>query len=142
MGTVLKIFAVLVVIGGLWVWIVGRSVTSEVVDSQSLNLNLSAATVRAPVSEHTAFDKEGAIILDQTQGQNGTPYILFTTYSEDGAPSVQTKRLVFENRDVCAELSLPCATNQPSIPVSAGDRVRIIGEQKDEYVIVREVYRI
>lgn len=137
MGTLLKIAACLLVIGGIWVWVSGRSVTDDVVAAVPV-AQLPAASVLA--TEEGAFDEEGTIVFDATEGQNGTPYILYTDYNEQGKPAVRTKRLVFSNRAACAEVNLPCATNQPGIPVRADQAVRVIGTVKDELVEVREVY--
>ena len=141
MGTLLKVFAVLIVVGGIWFWASGRSVTDDV-EARAEPLSLSASAILAPGADTGAFDQEGTIVIDMTQGQNGTPYILYTEYNEQGKPSVRTKRLVFENRDECAEANLPCATNQPGIPVRADDKVRVIGRVQDEKVEVAELYRL
>ena len=140
MGTMFKLIACLIVIGGLWVWATGRSVTDEVT-ARTEPIQLSASAILA-TEEAGRFDKEGTIIFDVTEGQNGTPYILYTDYNDQGKPSVRTKRLVFANRDACAEANLPCATNQPDVPVQADQNVRIIGTVKDELVQVSEVYVI
>ncbi|MDP2815255.1 MAG: hypothetical protein Q8O19_01080, partial [Rectinemataceae bacterium] len=104
-------------------------------------VQLSASAILATETAG-AFDKEGTIVFDKTEGQNGTPYILYTDYNDQGKPSVRTKRLVFANRDACAEANLPCATNQPGVPVRADQNVRIVGTVKDELVQVSEVYVI
>ena len=135
-----KLIACLIVIGGLWVWVTGKSVTEEVT-ARTEPIQLSASAILA-TEEAGRFDKEGTIIFDVTEGQNGTPYILYTDYNDQGKPSVRTKRLVFANRDACAEANLPCATNQPDVPVQADQNVRIIGTVKDELVQVSEVYVI
>jgi len=140
MGTILKLFACLIVVGGIWVWAQGKSVTDEV-EASLPPVQLSASAILATEAEGN-FDKEGTIIFDVTEGQNGTPYILYTDYNDQGKPSVRTKRLVFANRDACAEVNLPCATNQPGVPVKADQNVRVIGTVKDELVQVREVYVI
>lgn len=138
MGTIFKLAAVLLVVGSIWVWANGKSITDDaMVRTQPLQLSASAI-----LATHTSgpFDKEGTIVFDATEGQNGTPYILYTDYNEQGKPSVRTKRLVFANGDACAEVNLPCATNQPGTPVSADQNVRIVGVVKDELVQVSEVY--
>ncbi len=138
MGTILKAVAGLLILGGLYVWATGKSVTDEV-EARAGSATLSASAILA--SEDSApFDQEGTIVIDETQGQGGTPYILYTEYSDQGKPSVKTKRLVFENRDECAERNLPCATNQPGTPVEAGASVRVVGIQKNELVEVSELY--
>lgn len=137
----LKIAAAVLVVGGIWVWVSGRSVTEEI-EAQARPVQLSAATILAPGADQGAFDEEGTIILDRTQGQSGEPYILYTEYSPGGKPSVKTKRLVFGNRDVCADLGLLCATNQADAPVSAEEKVRIVGTVKNEIVEVSEIYRL
>lgn len=140
MGIILKLAAFLIVVGGIWVWASGKSVTREVEDG-SKPVQLSASAILA-TERDGAFDKEGTIIFDETEGQNGTPYILYTDYNDQGKPSVRTKRLVFANRDACAEVNLPCATNQPGVPVKADQNVRIVGTVKDELVQVSDVYVI
>lgn len=140
MGTVFKLVACLIVVGGIWVWATGKSVTDEA-SVRTEAMQLSASAILATEAEGR-FDKEGTIIFDITEGQNGTPYILYTDYNERGEPSVRTKRLVFANRDACAEANLPCATNQPDVPVQADQNVRIVGTVKDELVQVSEVYVI
>lgn len=141
MGTILKIAALLLVIGGLWVWVSGRSVTEDVVAAANAP-SLAASVSLAPGLDEGPFDQEGKILLDTSQGQGGTAYLLYTPASSGGAPAVKTKRLVFENRDKCAELNLPCATDQPGIPVRPDENVRVIGEVKNEMVTVREIYRL
>ncbi|MES2931411.1 MAG: hypothetical protein V4682_01790 [Patescibacteria group bacterium] len=140
MGTLFKLIACLIVVGGIWVWANGKSVTDEV-EARTEPVQLSASAILATETEG-AFDKEGTIVFDVTEGQNGTPYILYTDYNDQGKPSVRTKRLVFANRDACAEVNLPCATNQPGIPVYADQNVRVVGTVKDELVQVSEVYVI
>lgn len=138
MGTIFKFAAVLLVIGGIWVWAAGKSVTDEVeagIDPVQLSASAFLAT-----EANGVFDKEGTIVFDVTEGQNGTPYILYTDYNEQGKPSVRTKRLVFANQDACAEVNLPCATNQPGTPVQADQSVRVVGVVKDELVQVSELY--
>jgi hypothetical protein len=139
MGMIFKLFAVLILAGGLWVWASGHSVTEEK-QVQVSAPKLAASALLA--ADEGPFDKEGTILLDQTQGQGGTPYLLYTEYTELGKPSVKTKRLVFLNRDECAALNLPCATNQPGVPVRPDDAVRVVGVVKNEQVEVREVYRL
>ena len=135
----LKVFAVLIVVGGIWVWANGHSMTKDAPPAR-----LSAAVSLAPTAQvDGTFDEEGTIMIDTTQGQGGgTPYILYTDYSEAGKPSVRTKRLVFRNQDQCAESNLPCATNQPGAPVSADEKVRVVGRVQDEFVEVSELYRL
>lgn len=140
MGTVLKIAAALIVIGGLWFWAKGHSVTDEV-EARANASNASAAAVLAPEPDGR-FDQEGTIVLDMTQGQNGTPYILYTEYNEQGKPAVKTKRLIFPNRDACAEKDLPCATNQPGVPVRPDDAVRVVGVVEDDTVTVSDLHRL
>lgn len=140
MGTMFKLVACLIVVGGIWVWASGRSITDDVT-ARTKPVQLSASAIFATETEGV-FDKEGTIIFDETEGQNGTPYILYTDYNEQGKPSVRTKRLVFADRDACAEVNLPCATNQPGVPVQADQSVRIVGVMKDELVQVSEVYVI
>lgn len=139
MSTLLKVFAVLLVLGGLWVWASGRSVTQEVAAVPEDSLGASA--LQAFAGDAGPFDEEGTIVLEENEGTNGSAYILYTQY-RDGRAFVKTKRLVFENRDECAAVNLPCATNQPGVPVAPEDRVRVIGTLEDERVIVREVYRL
>ncbi len=135
-----KLIACLIVVGGIWVWASGKAVTNEVT-ARTEPVRLSASAILA-TEEAGSFDKEGTIIFDETEGQNGTPYILYTDYSDQGKPSVRTKRLVFANRDACAEVNLPCATNQPGVPVQVDQNVRIVCTVKDELVQVSEVYVI
>lgn len=141
MGPILKMLAALIVIGGIWVWVHGRSVTADVAATVPSS-SLAASAGLSLGSEQGAFDQKGTIILDETQGQSGTPYLLYTEYGTNGTPAVKTKRLVFQNRDACDEAGLPCATNQPDVPVSADQEVRIVGVVKDEQVIVQDVFAI
>ncbi len=140
MGTIFKVVALLIVVGGIWVWASGKSITTDV-QTRTEPVRLSASAILATEQEGH-FDKEGTIIFDETEGQGGTPYILYTDYNEQGKPSVRTKRLVFASRDACAEVNLPCATNQPGVPVQADQSVRIVGIVKNELVQVSEVYVI
>lgn len=140
MGMALRLIAVLLVVAGLWVWVSGRSVTTQVpvrVPASSLS-----ASVAVPLGERGAFDEEGTILIDRNEGTSGTAYILYTAYGDNGEPRVKTKRLVFAYRDACAEANLLCATNQPEIPVAGEERVRVIGYVKNERVEVTELYRI
>lgn len=141
MGTLFKIVAVLLVVGGLWVWVNGRSITDER-QASGTPLPLSAAAVLSQPAESDLFDQEGTIIFDATEGQGGTPYLLYTEYNEQGKPSVRTKRLLFSGRAVCAEVNLPCATNQPGVPVYAEQTVRVVGTVKNEQVEVKELYAV
>lgn len=141
MGTVLKLLAVLFIVGGIWVWVSGRSVTDDM-QAPVASVNLSASAVLAENAAHGAFDEEGTIVLDATQGTNGTPFLLYTEYTADGKPSIRTKRLVFANADECTRLNLPCATNQGGSPVGADEKVRVVGTVSDEMVEVAEVYRL
>lgn len=137
MGTILKAAAVLLVIGGVWVWANGHAVTNVAVRPSSLAA--SAGLARVPVQG--AFDHEGTIMIDPSQG-SGVSYILYTEYSEGGSPRVMTKRLVFRNQDECADLNLPCATRQPGPPVSADEKVRVVGVIREDSVEVSELYRL
>lgn len=141
MGTMLKVFAVVLVVAGVWTWVSGRSVetSKEVVVPK---VNLSAGVAGAPVATPQRFDQEGTIVIDSTIGTDGTPFILYTTYTPQGGAQIETKRLVFEYRDACAEANLPCASNQPGLPVRAEDKVRVIGTVQDELVRVEEIYLI
>jgi hypothetical protein len=141
MGTLLKVFALVLVIGGLWIWISGKSVTRDVVENTD-PAQLSASVALVPAPDSGAFDQTGTIVLDMTQGQGGTPYILYTDYNTQGKPSVKTKRLVFQHRDACADVNLPCATNQPGVPVRPDENVRVIGIVKNELVEVLEIHRL
>lgn len=141
MGIILKGIAVLLVIGGLWVWVTGRSVTDER-EARVDSVQLSAASILAPGAENSPFDEEGTIVFDATEGQTGTPYLLYTDYNEQGKPSVKTKRLIFSGRAVCAEVNLPCATNQPGVPVYADQAVRVTGWLENEQVEVEELYAL
>ncbi len=139
MGILLKSLAVLFIIGGIWVWVSGRSVTNEVAATVP-SASLSASAITALEGEEGVFDKEGTIILNENEGQGGTAYILYTDYNAGGSPSVKTKRLSFETGDECSELALPCATNQPGTPVAVNQKVRVIGVVKNERVDVQEIY--
>lgn len=141
MGSMLKIIAVLIVVGGIWVWATGRSVTEER-QARVSSTQLSASAILAPGADRGSFDERGTIIVDQTQGQGGTPYLLYAEYDASGNPAVKTKRLVFQNGDECAERNLPCATNQPGVPVVADEEVRVIGIVRNELVEVRQIYRL
>lgn len=138
MGTILKAAALLLVIGGIWVWASGHAVTSVTVAKPS---SLAATAALAPVAVEGAFDREGTVMIDPSQG-SGVPYILYTEYTEGGSPRVMTKRLVFRNQDECADLNLPCATSQPGPPVQADEKIRVVGVIKDETVEVSELYRL
>lgn len=121
-------------------WANGLSITQEVVDNTAPT-RLTASVLLAE-QDAGAFDKEGTIVLDMTQGQGGTPYILYTDYNDQGKPMIRTKRLVFSHRDACADVNLPCATNQPAVPVRSDESVRIVGIAKNETVEVTEIYRL
>lgn len=141
MSTMLKIFAVILVIGGLWVWTSGRSITDER-QARVDPVQLSAASIFASGAARAPFDKEGTIVFDATEGQSGVPYILYTEYGEQGQPSIRTKRLVFPDQARCAEANLPCATNQPDAPVYPDQAVRVIGTVEDEQVEVHALYAV
>ena len=140
MGVIFKLFAVIIIVGGLWVWASGRSVTEE--RQAHVQLPTLAASVALAVPDEGPFDEQGTILLDETEGQGGMPYLLYTAYSEAGKPAVMTKRLVLDYRDACANANLPCATNQPGVPVRADESVRVIGIVKNEQVEVREIHRL
>lgn len=142
MNTLLKVFVVLILVGGIWVWMSGKSVTRDVVARAEANASLSAAPILALKGDYGAFDETGTIILDETEGQGGLAYILYTEYAAQGDPKVKTKRLVFQNQDECGERNLPCATNQPGVPLVANEKVRIVGVVKDELVEVSQAYRL
>jgi len=133
--------AVVLIVGGLWVWASGRSVTDEqqAVVVPSTQLSASVALLQG---QEGPFDQQGTIVVDHTQGSGGTPYILYTEYTDAGSPSIRTKRLVFRNQDACADVNLPCATNQPGVPVSQDEEVRVIGYVKNEQVEVSAIYRL
>lgn len=141
MSTLLKLAAVVLVIAGLWVWVSGRSITDEVA-ATAPPISLSAAAVLAPTIDEGPFDEEGTILIDDTQGQGGTYYLLYTDYDAQGAPAVKTKRLVFPGTAACAEANLPCVTNQPAPQLAPDERVRIVGSAKNELVEVSALYRL
>lgn len=141
MGNLVKIISALLVIGALYIWATGRSVTEREpvrVDSSSL----SAGAILAPGAESGSFDQVGTIILDTSHGTPAKPFLLYAVNNENGNTSVRTKRLVFSNQAACAEENLPCATNQPAAPVSAEEQVRVIGIVSDDTVEVHEIYRV
>lgn len=142
MNILVKILAVALVVGGLWIWVTGRVVPTPSAEIVVPTTTLSASAILAPSPAAGVFDREGTIVLDMSQGGTGVPFILYTEYSEQGKPSIRTKRLVFTNQAICGEKNLPCATNQPGAPVHADEKVRIIGEQKDETVIVSSFERL
>jgi hypothetical protein len=142
MGTLFKAVAVLLLIGGVWVWASGRAITSDVITrTETKPVTLAAGALFAAPSESGRFDHEGTVIIDPSSG-SGVPYILYSEYTAQGSPRVMTKRLVFHNQDECADLNLPCATRQPGPPVAADEKVRVVGVIKDETVEVRELYRL
>ncbi len=140
MGMALRLLAVLIVAAGVWVWVSGRSVTTQVpVRVPSTNLS---ASVAVPLGERGPFDEEGTILIERNEGTSGTAYLLYTAHGAGGEPQVKTKRLVFSYRDACADANLLCASNQPGIPVANEERVRVIGYVKNERVEVEGLYRI
>jgi len=140
MGMALRLLAVIIVAAGVWIWVSGRAVTTQVpVRVPSTQLS---ASVGIPLGERGAFDEEGTILIDRNEGTSGTAYILYTDYADNGEPQVKTKRLVFAYRDTCADANLLCASNQPGIPVGTEEKVRVIGYVKNERVEVEELYRI
>ena len=143
MGVAIKVISALLIVGGLWVWFSGRSVTEEKADAPGVSSNsLGASAIFAVQPAEGAFDEEGTIILDLSQGEPGVPYILYTDYNEQGKPSVKTKRLIFKNQAMCAQKNLPCASDQPDAPVTQDQKVRIIGTAQDETVTVESLTRL
>ncbi len=141
METLVKVLALVLVIGGLWVWASGRSAPSEL-SRLGEGSTLSASVLLAPEAEEGLFQEEGTLLLDETQSQTGTMYLLYTHYSEQGKPQVKTKRLVFDGQAKCAELNLPCATNQPELSFQTDQRVRVSGTVKNDLVLVNDIYRL
>lgn len=139
MGTILKVLVGVFLIAGFWTWVSGLlSETEEKIVVPKTTLLAGGALV--PDATPERFDEEGTIVIDSTIGTDGTAFILFTTYSPQGAAQIHTKRLVFSYRDACAEANLPCASAQPGLPVSANDQVRVVGTVQDELVHVEELY--
>lgn len=141
METLVKVLALVLVIGGLWVWVSGRSAPSEL-SRLGEGSSLSASVFLMPGSEEGVFEEEGTLLLDETQSQTGTMYLLYTHYSEEGKPQVKTKRLVFDGQVKCAELNLPCATNQPELSLRSDQQVHVSGTVKNDLVYVRDLYRL
>ena len=141
MELLLKIAAISLLFFGFLVWVQGKSQTEQV----SLKLpstNLAASVGLVPGAEWGVFDATGKILIDEIREPGGTPFLLYTTNDTAGRPQIKTKRLVFSNRDRCSDLGLPCATNQPGVPVAPNEEVRVIGVVKNEIVEVSEMYRI
>ncbi|KND47289.1 MAG: hypothetical protein AB199_02580 [Parcubacteria bacterium C7867-004] len=147
MSVALKIIAALLVLGGLYVWVSGHSITAAKRDAAKTTASvpsgsLTASVVTAVSPEEGRFEEEGTIVLDTSHGSPGTPFILYTRYAENGKPSIRTKRLVFTNQDRCGESNLPCATNQPGAPVNPDEKVRVIGTVEDDTVTVEQLIRL
>lgn len=133
MSVIVKVLAALLVLVGIWVWSTGRSVPAY----------QQTATPAAEVSAAaSAFDEEGSIVIDYTQGTAGMPFLLYTLYTSTGKPSVQSVRLVFLEQDLCGQKDLSCASNQPSLPVLKDEKVRIRGVRKNELVEVHTLERV
>ena len=103
-----------------------------------LDLEPIALLAGAVQAQSGPFDEEGTIVIDGSDGPT-KPYILYTAYA-NGKPSVRTKRLVFPAQYGCTQNNLPCAT-PTGVPVSADERVRVIGAIDDETVIVSSISR-
>ncbi|MDP2158784.1 MAG: hypothetical protein Q8K68_13870 [Nitrospirota bacterium] len=119
----------------------GRSVSGDL-SRIGGGSSLSASVFLVPGAEEGPFQEEGTLLLDETQSQTGTVYLLYTHYSKQGKPEVKTKRLVFDGQAKCAELNLPCATNQPELSIRTDQRVRVSGTVKNDLVLVHEIYRL
>lgn len=136
-----KFIAIGLVVLGLLVWVGGVFTTQRIAVTVP-SAQLTASAVRIPGAEYGAFDQVGKILIDTAGEPGGTPFILYTQNDAGGRPQIKTKRLVFSHRDACSDLGLPCATNQPGVPVRANEEVRIVGTVKNELVEVAQVYRI
>jgi len=141
MGNLVKVISVLLIFGGIYVWSTGRSVHEGESIRENINPSLPASVILAPAPQDGSFNEVGTIILDASQGTPAKPFLLYTSYSEDGKPSVRTKRLVFPDQSPCASPDLPCTTDRPDAPVLADELVRVIGFVRDDTVEVRELYR-
>jgi hypothetical protein len=141
MGVLVKVISALLVIGGIYIWVTGRSVMHSL-DTPVNTSALSASVILAPRAESGVFDEVGTIIIDTSHGEPGNPFLLYTKNNDTGKPSVRTKRLIFLNQDACAAKDLPCASGQPDAPVLVEEQVRIVGSVKDDTVEVSELYRV
>lgn len=94
--------------------------------------------VASVMASHVPFSEEGMIVLDDTRGTPGIPFIV---YEAEGRP-IMTKQLVFGNEDcnVYAR-ELPCAQNlhEAPTPYTGGEHVRVEGRQVEERVYVERV---
>ena len=139
MSTVVKIIVGVIVLGGIYVWF--SSYADTIADTTTVP---SETLVASPVVAVPAggFDETGTIVLDASHGLPAQPYLLYTTYSEGGSPSVRTKRLVFSWQATCVEKDLPCAVREPSVPLQADEKVHVTGTVKDDTVEVTDISRV
>lgn len=137
-----KFIALTIVAAGLLVWVGGLLFANQRVQVAVPTTQLSAAAIQIPGAEYGSFNQAGTILLDPAGEPGGTPFLLYTEYDANNRPQIKTKRLVFSHRDTCSDLGLPCATNQPGVPVRAEEEVRIIGVVKNELVEVHEIHRM
>lgn len=141
MGMAFRIIAVLLVVGGVWVWVTGRSVTTQTPLTVP-STTLSASVAAIPRAEVGPFNEEGTIVVDANEGPGGTVYILYTRYNDAGNPVIRTKRLVFERQAECDEANLACATPQQQLPFAPEEKVRVIGYMENERVKVSSIERL
>ncbi|MDB5264680.1 MAG: hypothetical protein JWN64_251 [Parcubacteria group bacterium] len=122
---------------GLSIYMYGAGMPALITaDVSSTPSTLSASVANADMGN---FSENGTIILDETNGSPGVPYILYTTYDAGGKPSVKTKRLVFLDQAECQQSNLPCATPDEANPVRADTPVHVEGTIKDDTVEVSKL---
>jgi hypothetical protein len=139
MSVIVKIAAALLIAGGIWIWLSGNSVTAKKQEVRVPTAKLAAGAGITVEAAQGRFEEEGTIILDMSEGSSSRPFLLYTSYDAQGRPSVMTKRLIFPNQAECGKLGLPCASQQPDAPVQADERVRILGQVRDDAVTVETV---
>lgn len=100
-----------------------------------LAVAMPEAQVASVAASGVPFREEGMIVLDDTRGAPGIPFIV---YEAEGRPIV-TKQLVFGDED-CEVYAreLPCAIGPTDavVPFSGGEHVRVTGRQVEERVYV------
>lgn len=147
MSLVLRIIAGIIILTALIAWVGTLSIATP-------NVRLGAAlpTVSTPGQPDVArniptrgdIDATGTVHIDRSSGKPFVPYLVLI----DAHRRMATKQLVFADVRACAPTAgdLPCA---PSLSSSSGypelidgQKIRVLGEVRDDRLIVYELYTL
>jgi hypothetical protein len=127
------ILAIFVCVVAIYIWGVHVGIHLPKVEAAQLATSTDATTTP------TIYSADGIVLMDETHGGAPTPYLLYETKGH----TFVTRALKFGYARGCDFYvgDLPCASriDQPALPVTPGESVRITGQFEDQRIFVNTV---